>query len=189
MPVTSNTIANQAIQLMGDNQPAVTGLAPNFDTSTAGIALQNLYFPCVRTVARQFGWDYARNTAILVPSGNVAPFPYLFEYLYPPNGIQVRQVMPQGIPDINNPLPINWAVGNVIVGGNQVKVIWTNLPAAQVVWTNMPSESTWDPLFQEAVVRLLASELSIALASRLDTSRELMSSGQAFEQVGEGRDS
>ena len=26
MTVTSNTIANQAIQLMGDNQPAVTGV-------------------------------------------------------------------------------------------------------------------------------------------------------------------
>ena len=28
MTVTSNTIANQAIQLMGDNQPAVTGVVP-----------------------------------------------------------------------------------------------------------------------------------------------------------------
>lgn len=42
MPVTSQDIANQAIQLIGDNQPRVTGQAPTFDQSDAGVALQAL---------------------------------------------------------------------------------------------------------------------------------------------------
>jgi len=187
--ITSNDIANQAIQLIGDNQPPVTGYAPTFDNSDAGLALQELYIPCVRTVGRQFGWDFLRLTSTLVLSGNIAPFPYQYEYLYPTNGIQVRQVMPRGLTDVNNPLPVQWAVGNSTVGGNNVKVIWTNQSNAQVVWSNMPAESTWDPLFQEAVVRHLASELAIAISSRLDTARDLLSTASAFEQLGEGRDS
>ncbi len=189
MAVTSNDIANQAIQLIGANQPLVTGVAPAFDNSTAGIALQSLYAPCVQTVGRQFGWDFSRKTAILVLSGNVAPVPYLYEYLYPTNGIQVRQVMPETILDINNPLPVNWAVGNVTVGAAQAKVIWTNLLNAQAVFSNTPSEALWDPLFRESVVRLLASELAVAISGRLDTARDLLGSEQVFEQLGEGRDS
>lgn len=189
MAVTSTDIANQAIYMMGDNQPLVTGVAPTFDNSAAGKALQLLYIPCVRTVNRRFGWDYSRNTVILTPTGNIPPFPYSNEYIYPPFGVQIRQVMPQAIPDINNPLPVQWAVGNVIVTGTITKVIWSNLINAQVVFTNTPTETTWDPLFREAVVRLLASELSIALAGRVDTAHFQLESGNLFEQIGEGRDS
>ena len=31
MPITSNDVANQAIQLIGNNQPAVAGFAPNLN--------------------------------------------------------------------------------------------------------------------------------------------------------------
>jgi hypothetical protein len=188
-PPTSTDIVNQALYMMGDNQPLVTGVAPTFDNSAAGLAAQQLYIPCVRTVGRRFGWDFSRNTALLTLSGNPAPFPYTYEYLYPPFGVQIRQVMPQTLTDINNPLPAQWSVGNTVVGGTITKVIWTNLKSAQVVWSNTPTEATWDPLFREAVVRQLAAEFSLALASRLDTGRANMDAGNAFEQLGETRDS
>ena len=62
MPGTSNDIANQAIQLIGDNQPKVTGQAPTFDNSTAGLALQQIYVPTVQAAQKQFGWDASRRT-------------------------------------------------------------------------------------------------------------------------------
>lgn len=185
----SAAVVNQAIQLIGQDTPLVTGAAPNFDTSTTGIAAAQVYGPTVATVARQHGWDMARNTYALQPTGNTPPFPWTYEYAYPPNGIQVWQVMPETLADLNNPLPVNWDVGNDVVAGQQIKVIFCNLAAAQVVYNNNPNEATWDPLFREAVVRLLASNLAMALAGRADTMQTLLQSGAAMETLGEARDS
>lgn len=187
MTVTSNDIANQAIQFMGGNQPAVTGFSPNFDSSTAGKALAKIYVPAVATVARQFAWDFTRSSATLSLSGNVAPFPWALEYIYPAQAVQIWQLLPPALGDANNPLPVNWAVGNSLVSSVQTKVIWTNLANALVVVNNNPLESTWDPGFREAVVRLLASELAMAIAGKPDVAQSMLQSGSAFESVAEGR--
>ena len=65
MAITSQDVANQALYLMGGNQQLVSAGAPGFDDSTAGLALQELYEPCVDSVAKEFGWDFARNTVAL----------------------------------------------------------------------------------------------------------------------------
>ena len=184
---TSNDVANQALQYYGGDQPSVTGLAPTFDDSTAGKALQKLYVPCVQTVGRKFGWDFARNQAALAPSGNAAPPPWAFEYLYPA-AVEIWQLLPPGQPtDPNNPLPQRWSVGNVQVEGVQTKVIWSNLASALANYNNNPSEALWDAGFREAVVRLLASELAIALAGKPETSQQLQETFRAFEGVAESR--
>ncbi|MBB3453888.1 hypothetical protein FHT86_002144 [Rhizobium sp. BK313] len=188
--MTSSTdIVNQAIQLIGNNQTPVTGTAPNFDNSPSGKAAAALYAPCVQTVGRQFGWDFARNTVALALSGNPAPFPWAFEYVYPANGVQIWQLLPPSLDDPNNPLPITWVVANAVVSGAQKRVIHTDLASASAVYNNNPSENSWDALFREAVVRLLASEMAMALAGRPETSQGLLESGGAFESAGEGRDS
>lgn len=185
----SNDIANQAIQLIGDNQPAVTGFAPNFDDSAAGKALKWLYDATVATVARSFGWDFARKSAALVLSGNVAPFPWDFEYLYPTRAPQIWQLMPPDGPsyDENNPLPQNWLVGNAQVSSVQTKVIWSNLASAVCIYNNNPSEATWDPLFRESVVRLLANVLSTALEGRPDLAQVSLENYTGFQNRAEAR--
>lgn len=187
MPVTSTDVANQAIMLVGNNTPPVTGVAPSFDDSAAGIALSKLYVPCVQTVGRQFEWDMARNNIALTTSGNVAPIGWLYEYLYPSNGIEVWQLLPATITDANNPLPLNWSVGNTLVTGTQTKVIWSNTQNARAIYNNNPNENTWDALFREAVVRHLASELAMAILGRPDTAQSYLQSGVAFEKIGETR--
>lgn len=189
MPVDSNAVANEALMQMGGNQPLVTGNAPNFDDSTAGKALKQLYTPCVRFVGRQFGWDFARSVVALTLSGNPAPFPYSLEYLYPTNGVQVWQLIPPTLADPNNPAPVNWTVGNALVAAVQTKVIWSDLVGARAAFNNAPIESTWDDGFREAVVRLLASELSLAIAGKPDASQVLLQSAGAIEKTAEGRDS
>lgn len=183
MAVTSADIVNQAIQLIGGDQPLVTGVAPNFDDSPAGIAAANLYGACVATVGREHGWDFARNLVSLTLSGNPGNVIWPYEYLYPTNGVQVWQIVPQTIPDANNPLPTKWSVANTLVGGVQKKVIQTSVPNAQAVYNNNPSESTWDPGFREAVVRLLASELAMALMGRPDSAQAYLESGSQFGGV------
>lgn len=195
--VTPIDIVNQAIQYIGDNQPPVTGNAPNFDSSPAGIAAAALYLPCVQTVARQFEWDFARFTATLVLSNNPAPLPWKYEYLYPADAVQVWQVMPPTVDDLNNPLPTRWVVANSVVQVNvggvvtaiQKRVIHTNIQFAKAVYNNVPNENAWDATFREAVARLLASEIAMAIAARPDTSQNLLESGSAFERIGEGRNS
>lgn len=188
MPVTSNDIANQAIVLMGNNQPAVTGQAPNFDSSTAGKALAKLYSPCVATVLRSFGWDAARRIFNLTLSGNAGPtlgFP--FEYLYPPIGLELWQLLDPSNTDPNDPLPTTWTVGNTQVLGVQTKVIWTDIASAQVVFNNNPTENVWDAGLRETVVRLLASELAMAISGRPDTEQSFLQSSQAFGKINETR--
>lgn len=186
---TSTDIVNQAVQLIGDNQPPVTGSAPNFDSSPAGQAAAVLYGPAVQTVGRRFGWDFARNLVALTLSGNPASVLWPFEYLYPANGVQVWQMVPAALADPNNPLPVNWTVANAVVGNVQKKVIQTNLQNAQAVYNNNPNENTWDPLFREAVVRHLASEMAMAIAGKPDTAQAALETSNAFETIGEGRDS
>ena len=188
MANTSQSVANEALMLMGGNQPQVSAGAPGFDNSTAGLALQQLYTPCVQTVAKEWGWDFARNSVALVLTGNVPLDPrYTLEYTYPGNGVEVWQLFPAALADPNNPAPIRWTVANNLVGGVQTKVIWASLAAAVANYNNTPSEATWDVLFREAVVRLLASELSTALAGKPDTAQLFISTSGSFEQIAETR--
>jgi len=184
-------VVNQACNLIGDDIPPVTGVAPTFDSSTAGKAAAQLYGLCVNAVGRQFGWDFARNQVLLTASGNAGPFPmgYTGEYLYPSNGVQVWQLYGDLTANdaINNPAPANWTVGNALVSAAQKKVIWTSVTAPRALYNNAPTESTWDPLFQMAVVRLLASAMAMAIAGKPDVAESMLQSGAAFESLGESR--
>jgi hypothetical protein len=179
MPTTSKDIVNQAIMLVGNNQPLVTAGAPSFDNSAAGIAASQIYAPCVATIQRQFEWDASRNIVSLTLSPNTAPFPWAFEYLYPGNGIEVWQLMPPS-GDPNDPVPIDMLVGNTLVSAVQQRVIWSNLAGAIATYNNNPNEATWDAGFREAVVRLLASELAMAVAGKPDLTQVMLESGGSF---------
>jgi hypothetical protein len=181
------SVVNQAIMLLGDDQPPVTGVFPTFDDSPAGIAAQRLYGPTVQTVARLFGWDFERNIVALAASGNTAPIGWAFEYLYPTMGIEVWQLMPAVLTDPNNPLPQNWSVGNTLVSGTPTKVIWSNLAAAIAAYANQPGPAVWDPVFRESVVRQLASAMAVAIAGKQDTARDLLDQAGGFIQAGTGR--
>lgn len=187
MTTTSNGIANRALNLMGGNLPPVQGNAPMFDSSAAGVALQSLYAPAVQTVFKQYGFDFTRNVFTLSLTGNTAPMGFAFEYAYPPAAIEIWQIQPATLADVNNPLPQNWMIGNALVGGAQTKVIWSNLASAQAVLNNAPIEATWDVEVAEAVSRLLASELAMALFGKPDASQALLESGSAFETLAETR--
>lgn len=179
-------VVNRAIQLIGDNQAPVTGTLPNFDNSTAGIAAATLYPDVVQTVAKRFGWDFARGTAKLVIAGT-PPLNWDFQYAYPTNGIEVRQLLPAAI-DRSNPIPVSWTVANATVSSVPTKVIWTNVASATAVFTNQPPESLWDAGFVEAVVRLLASGLAMAVAGKPATSQAQIEAFQGFEKEGVSRD-
>lgn len=187
MAVLPVDVVNQALQLVGDNVAPVTGTLPNFDDSAAGVAAKYLYTPTVQAVGRRFGWDFSRNVATLALSTGAAPSPWTFEYLYPASGIEIRQIMPEAGFDPNNPLPINWEIGNTLIGANPKKVIWCDIENAKARISNSPSEDLWDPLFRDAVVRLLGSAFAMALDGRPETARDLIETYAAVERLAETR--
>ena len=168
---TSTTVGQQALNLIGGNFPALSGVAPNFDSSTAGKALASIYVPTVQAVQKQYGWDASRRQYQLSASGNAGPFPYGFtnEYLYPPFAVEIREIQALVPADVNDPLPVLKDIGNTLVGGVQTKVIWTNQVAAYATLNNNPAEAVWDATFTEVVVRLLASKLALVLVSKPET--------------------
>lgn len=182
-PQSATEIVNRAIQLIGDNQAPVTGTEPNFDTSAAGVAAKYLYPGVVQTVAKRFGWDFARNVAALVIAGT-PPVNWAFQYAYPTNGIEVRQLMPAAITDPDNPLPVSWTIANATIASVPTKVIWTNLASAVAVFTNNPPVALWDAGFVEAVVRLLASEMAMAIPGKPATSQAQLDAFTGFEKEG-----
>ena len=186
MPFDSNQLANEAILLMGGDQNSVTGQSPTFDDSTAGNALKQLYVPAFRAVLRQFGWDFSRAAFTLVLSPNVPPFPYTYEYLYPPLAVQLNSLL-SAADDVNNPIPYNYNVANAVVNGVQQRVIWAYLVNALCRFTNAPNENTIDDLFHASFVRLLSSALAMAIGGKPDVAQAMLQSGSAFEQVGESR--
>lgn len=188
MALTSNDIANEALLLIGGNQPVVTGQNPTWDDSTAGKALTYLYTPAFRAVLRTFGYDFARSTVALVLSGNVAPFPYALEYAYPSQGVEVGAIF-TAADDVLNPLPYNYSVGNAVVSGTQQRVIWAEAALVNAIcrFTNQPTEATIDDLFHQSFVRLLASALVMAIAGKPDVAQGMLASGDAFERLAETR--
>jgi hypothetical protein len=186
--VTSNYVLNAALNLIGGNQSAISGLWPNFDITTAvGVAANSIYQECVQAVAREFGWDFARNVAALQLTGNAPPGGWSFEYAYPTSGIEVRELIPAVISDPNDPLPNDYTIGNNTVGGTPTKVIWANLANAQCSFTGQPPESLWDPLFVETVIRRLASGLAGANEGKPETQQAMLESSFTFSQIGQGR--
>lgn len=183
---TSNDLANEALLLIGGNQTPVTGNAPTFDNSTAGQALQKLYVPTYRAVLRGFGWDAARATFTLALTGNVAPYPWTYEYKYPPLAVQVNSLL-NPTDDVNNPIPYNFNVANAVVSGVQQRVIWTTLQNALCRFTNAPNENTIDDDLHQAIVRLLASSLAMAIGGKPDVAQAMIDGGSAFERIGESR--
>lgn len=188
MPVTDADIVNQALFMMSDKVPPVTGTAPTFDDSVAGKAAARLYAPAVATIARSYEWDMARREIALTLSGNPTPaLSFAFEYLYPANGIEIWQVRAPVV-DKFNPVPVNYTVGNTLIGSTQKKVIWTDVAGALGIYNNNPTPDVWDAGFREAVVRLLASEFATALAGRIETSTALLETSGGMRNMAQGRD-
>jgi hypothetical protein len=187
---TPAAVANAAIQLIGgfNNQGPLTGTPPLFDNTTLGIAAGAVYQEVFYAVGREFGFDFSLNLMSLTPSGGSAPYPFTREYLYPPMGIEVRDLYPPSGGDPHNPLPTNFNVGNRTISGIPTKVIWTFLADAMASISNAPPEALWDALFQEAVIQGIAAKLAMAGVGKPDLLREYGDQGARTTQAAIMRD-
>lgn len=168
---TSQDIVNEALALIGYSGQPVTGFAPNFDSSVPGKIAQRVYALAVAGVARLNAWSFPRMIATLVPTGNTAPFPWLYEYGFPGTCIDVWQVAPHSLNDINNPTPVTWERGVATLNSIEISVIWTNQANAIAIFNGNPVEAAWDPLFSETVARYLAAAFAVANLGKPDLAK------------------
>ena len=183
--MTPTDVLNLALVEIG-SRVLITNLAT--DTSAQGITSRILYPAKMTALLRAANWDFARGQETLtvwkaavingVTSSNPPPQPWLYSYLYPPDVIKARFVLPT-IPVQPPGVPLTSAPNNIarvppvptgipFVPGtdvdpnnNPIRVILTNLPNAQLIYTKDLSQlpDTWDPLFLSAATAFLASYL------------------------------
>ncbi len=201
---TSVDLVNRALEQIGA-QTTIFGFPPD-DNSPAAQAAAVLYAPAVDMVLREGSWDFARKTAILtlLKTANVPPVdtwdatqpvpPWRFEYLYPDDCLYLRYLRPNPVGfrggDGYEPVPVTYTLASDILDvlppglTNPVKVILTDLESALGIYTIQPPESAWDAIFQEAVVRTLASSFAMSLAGRPDFSKAKLE--ESFQVIGVG---
>lgn len=183
MPTTAANLVNRALVEIG-SQTQIVSLTDG--SPYANIALQ-VFDPFFSFLLRQGDWDFSRAASPLTVSGT-APPPWTFSYLYPSSAARVRYLLQVGF-DPLDPQPVHFAVAT-FAAGQPNKVIWTDVPIAQAIYSFETSDTTLDQtdaVFQESLVRMLASAFSMGNAGRPDYSKIMLEWASQFEQIGEGR--
>src|SRR5271165_809322 len=80
-----------------------------WEGSRASKMALDLYSQTRDAVLREINPDFAKEIASAVLSGQPAPIPWAYSYIYPAACLRVRNVYIAG--DANNPLPVLWTVG------------------------------------------------------------------------------
>lgn len=184
---TSTSLVNQALQQIAA-QATVTGINPAFDGSAAGNAAGILYTPAVQLLLRQADYEFSRTEIPLqLVSAIVQPWTYV--YAYPVDCLRIRSILPPTW-DPNDPQPVLWSESDVAIGTVQTRVIGCNVLNASLTYsTSNVTEAEFDSVFQETLVRLLASELVMALGGRPDFSTKMLEQAGGLVGQGAGRDS
>lgn len=210
------SIANRALLSVGA-RAQISSLNPS-DGSVEADAISILWTPTFEALARAAQWNCLTRQVTLsllaaaqgTPENSegdslpIPPTPYLYQYAYPSNCLDVRYVVPSLPSNEGGTVPattINNAAGAWIpsqgqipyvvstvstVNGSPVNVILTNQDQAQVVYTlNQPNPAGWDSLFQSAMVASLGAYLVPALT--LDLSLMQLSISTAEKAIMQAR--
>lgn len=203
MATSVEQVVNQALEVIA--YPRRIGWI--FEGTEAAIAALEFFGQTRDEVLRAQDWPFARGAGVPLallkgpppPGGYNAfnqvwspaypPSPWLFEYAYPADCLDILalQGQPAMLPELN-PLPVEWRIDNdltpvvttvtpPVVAGPPQKVILANVPNALAVYRRrVTNPALWEPLFVTTLVPALAAKLSL----------RLIGSGQ--EQQAKGRE-
>lgn len=153
-------------------------------------------------VLRAFPWDFASKDASLgaplktAPVGGYTPaipwtnanppLPYIFEYAYPADMVQLRSLRDAtlGLPNFD-PRPSLWRIATDNVNGQPAKVILANLANAVATYTwQSTNPVNWEADFVEEMIDALLRRLAGADA---ETQKLLMGDEAGARQMAEMR--
>jgi hypothetical protein len=192
-------ICNLALDAIGFPQ-AIASIYEG--TEAARVALRE-YAQARDELLRESDWPFARQAVTLTllktaPVGGYGltpwsnaypPLPWIYEYAYPSDCLDVRSVRP--VPII---IPNYQVFPNIFVVASDTatgqKVLLTNLANATAVYTGQVTDMTqWEPLFVSALVDKLARKFAPALkaageALKLAVAEEGKSAAEAEAEDG-----
>lgn len=134
-----------------------------YDGSAAAKKALDVYAQTRDAVLRQNDFGFAEKIAGGTLSGQGAPAPWSFEYLYPTDCLRLRNMFNSTyLANKNNPLSNLYTVANTALSG---KVIWTNNTGMTFVYTaQITDPSKWEALFVEMLATELGKRLGASLA-------------------------
>lgn len=197
-------ICNRALAEVGARS-TITSLS---DPSPEAVNCAIQYTTLRQQLLRAAPWGFGRKTAPLSLLGSLtdvppaAPYPWMYKYAYPADCLKVRYIlwMP---PEATNPAPLvgeplfaspwmmpsrnnRFLVANDDTVGPQRRVILSNVQNALAVYTlDVTNPDLWDPLFDNALVMLLANKLIIPLSGNVNMKNQYLQ--QAMLAVSEAR--
>jgi len=179
MALTQLDVAKEALAQVG-TRSKITSLS---DGSAEAQYVSLLYAPLRDFLLVEGDYDFANIVNGLTPASPAPPLPWLQAYAYPTDCLRIRQLIPVDFV-ANDPRPIEW--NTALQAG--VKRIWTRVGIERGVYTTQAAEAVWDPLFQQAFVRLLASALAFALENRIEASKQKLEESLSFAGIANLRD-
>lgn len=180
---TPASLVNRALQEIG-SQTSISGIPPTFDNTAYGNAAGILYPPAITLLLRQADYEFSRAEVALIPVSPI-PYPWPFAYLYPVDCAKIRQVMPPQWIQFD-PQPIRW--DEMVQAGS--RIIACNAGNANLIYSTLNViESQFDTVFEETLVRYLASAFSMSNAGRPDFSVKLLEQAGGLMQQSVGLDS
>lgn len=181
------------------------------DPTPQAQAANTFYTPKTQMLLRAARWDFARAQITLtlwkaavingVTSATPPPQPFLYSYLWPSDCLAARFLVPTAVtvpgetplttaPNLapwalRPPTSVPFVVGTDLTpppGSQPIKVILTNMPAAQLVYTRDLSQvpDLWDPLFLGADTAFLASFFINALARNAKQYEDQVAAAKGF---------
>ena len=189
------TIWNMALQAVG-TRSSVASLTEN---STEANALAIRWDNALAATLQKARWNFARRQALLTlladaTQGQTVPTPWMYEYAYPSDCAQGRNIMATvlqqpagttpGVPSTPTAVgpPIPFLVGiDYDANGNQIKVILTNQPQATFVYTGLVTNTElYDDQFVEALSVMLGARVCFQLTGDRQLAKDLMAQGEAM---------
>lgn len=139
-----------------------------FDGSEQSKVFLDIYGQTRDQLLRQSMWGFAEFDAPAVIAAGTPPFNWAFQYDYPSDCIQVRNLInPNGDP--NNPTPSLWKVATLTVAGSETKVVLSQVPNATIIYTRqITNPLIWDTGFTQALIVDLALAVDLALVQSPD---------------------
>ena len=210
-------VVNIALAEIGA-QAQVSSINPS-DGSAEGNAASLLYSPKIDDLHRAAHWNFARAQTTLTllkaaagtpenPAGTTPspPQPWLYSYAYPTDCLKARFILPvftnaaAQVPftTADNTAPPNFGVDSAVKFvvasdfdslNNRVRVIFTNMSAAQLVYTaRIVDPNLWDPSFLQAATSYLGAWFVNALARNRGLYADQMKLAMAVVQTARATD-
>ncbi len=178
-------ICNKALSELGKG-PLISALDEN---SVAAEQCALHYNSLREQLLRAAPWGFSRKTLSLTTLGLLtddppaAPYPWAVKYLYPPDCLKMRYILPPPWPnsDVNPNVsqgqPAAWCAPSrayrYLVSYDDTvspprRVLLSNVTSALAVYTvNVTDANLFDPLFENALVMALASKLVMPLTGNV----------------------